>query len=748
VSRFILCLFSVVFSTVPSLRAQPIGSWQEYLPYSNATDLCSSAQQIFTATPFSCFSLMSATGEIKRLSRISGLSETGVATIFCTPNGTLIIAYKNSAIDIVRNNKVTTVNALQLKPINGDKQIYQISGDDETCYLSTGFGIVLLNLLKNEIGDNWILGDNGGYLKINATLLYNGYYYAATTDGLKRIPAGAANPADYKNWQMVSGTGNLPVGDVQQMAVAGAKLFLQRDTMLYLQQNASYLPVYHNSNQWKSISGSYDKLYICERYNGAAFVQEILADGQLGEKITDPLIEYPGKAISWQNSLYIADSLNGLLEKNSVGITAIVPNSPAAVASGDLLTKDQSWWAATGRSISYFTEHNFTIYNADGQALPLETATIGPLALDKAGTLWAGTNGSGLLKKSGAVFTVVKSPLLQPAVDSALAYRVGGLAVDKDDNLWISNAGAANGLVVRLNDGTAKSFSIPFTYERNALTQVLIDDNQQKWIVSPGGNGLFCFNDGQTINNSADDQWRYYRSGKGNGNLPSNDVLCLAKDDYGFVWVGTADGIGIIQCVEQVFQGQGCDAVLPVVQTDQFAGYLFKGEEVRSIAVDGANRKWIGTNNGVWLISAGGEKTIHRFTTANSPLLSNNILKIAIDATDGNVLFSTAAGICAFKSDATAVSAERSTNVKVYPNPVPPGYNGQIAVRGLVNNAIVKITELNGRLVNQGRALGTQFVWDGHDLQGKSISTGVYLVFATDESRTAQLVTKIVFIQK
>ena len=142
-----------------------------------------------------------------------------------------------------------------------------------------------------------------------------------------------------------------------------------------------------------------------------------------------------------------------------------------------------------------------------------------------------------------------------------------------------------------------------------------------------------------------------------------------------------------------------------------------------------------------------GDKTIYHFTTANSPLLHNDIRHIAIDASDGTVFFSTASGLCTFKGDAT-VGGTTNTNVLVYPNPVPPGYTGPVAIRGLVNNATVKITELNGRLVYEGRALGGQMVWNGLNIQGRTIATGVYLVFVSDESRREQLVTKIVFIQR
>src|SRR5947207_15278998 len=101
------------------------------------------------------------------------------------------------------------------------------------------------------------------------------------------------------------------------------------------------------------------------------------------------------------------------------------------------------------------------------------------------------------------------------------------------------------------------------------------------------------------MDNTNDDRWKYFHGGAGNGNLPVNEVLCLAKDKNGFIWVGTADGIGVIQCSQNVFTSSGCEAILPVVQQGNFAGYLFKGEEVRSISVVVVDRKWIANNKGV-----------------------------------------------------------------------------------------------------------------------------------------------------
>ena len=323
---------------------------------------------------------------------------------------------------------------------------------------------------------------------------------------------------------------------------------------------------------------------------------------------------------------------------------------------------------------------------------------------------------------------------------------MSGLSFDSEKNLWVSNYGSHQQLHVRKPDGNWRSFAVPFALAENAVAQIVIDVLGQMWIASPKGNGLICFNHGTSIDNQADDKWKLFRAGSGNGNLPDNNVLSLAKDKNGFIWVGTSNGIGIIPCVQQVFSSAPCEAVLPIVQSGNFNGYLFNGEQVQTIAVDGADRKWVGTKNGVWLISPDGEKTIHHFTEDQSPLLSNDVQSIAIDGFTGEVFFSTAKGVCSFRSNATE-GTNQNQNVLVFPNPVPPGYTGPIAIRGVVENGIVKITELNGRLVYQANALGGQVTWNGKDYTGNRVASGVYLVLITDNNRKSNLATKIVFLK-
>ncbi|NCX95688.1 MAG: T9SS C-terminal target domain-containing protein, partial [Chitinophagia bacterium] len=250
-----------------------------------------------------------------------------------------------------------------------------------------------------------------------------------------------------------------------------------------------------------------------------------------------------------------------------------------------------------------------------------------------------------------------------------------------------------------------------------------------------------------TLANAADDATWLLSTGSGSGNLPSTTVNSLAIDKNDNLWIGTADGIAILYNASSAIRLKS-DAETPVVQYDQYAGYLFKGEIVRAIAVDGANRKWIGTDNGVWLLSpdAVNSSILLRFTTQNSPLPDNRIRKITIDNVTGIVYIGTENGVVAYRGTATE-GGKTNGDVKSFPNPVPPGYQGTIAIKGLATNADVRITDMSGQLIYRTTALGGQAIWNGKDYTGRRPASGVYLIFATNTDGSQTYSGKMVFME-
>ncbi len=759
-------LYYLVFALPGSIRAQipPLGQWRDHLPYHQALQVAGSATQIWCATPWSIFSIDLADHNIDRYSKVNGLSEAGISRMGLNEAGDqLVIGYNNSLIDILEEKTVHRIDAIKNSSVTGDKTINDIFNYGQQAYLGTGIGIIVIDLGKYEIKDTYIIGNTGNKVRVNGLTVAGSFFYAATEEGLKRAGVTGNNLADFRNWQNVSGINGLTTGAVTAIGVWQQQLVVLKNDSLFLQINNGWQFLYGNEWTIRNINISGGKLLVSEELGGAGRVRVLSAGGVVDELIQNATFtRQPRQAIFAGGHYWIADSLSGLTSYASGQFESFVPNSPYSRAAGPLqILNNTLWigaggvtptWGATGNKDGMYSFRDGSWRNINAGNLPLLDSfpDIVSLAIDAVDeSIWAGSYGGGLLqlKTDGKAQIYKQNSPLQAAYFAPGSYRVSGLAFDTEHNLWISNYGALQQVKVRKQDGSWRNFFIPYSIADNGVGPIVIDDVNQKWIMAPNGNGLFCFNHGQTIDNPADDRWKWYRAGRGNGNLPDNQVLSLARDKSGFIWIGTRQGIGIIQCPQEVFTSTGCEALLPVVQQDNFAGYLFSDEQVQSIAVDGADRKWIGTKNGVWLISADGSKTIARFTAANSPLLSDDVQQIGIDGNSGEVYFSTSKGICSYRGEATEGNSSNE-NVLVFPNPVPPGYTGTIAIRGLTNNGIVKITEMDGRLVYQTRALGGQAVWNGKDYKGRTISTGVYLVLVSDDNKQEKTVTKIVFVSK
>lgn len=757
---FVIFIFLVLSREVPAQDLQPVGQWRDHLPYNTAIAVAATDQTIWCATPYSIFSVDKAENSIERWSRTNGLSETGITAFgLNSTSSKIVLAYASGGVDILYRNDVFNIDDIRRSNINADKTITDILVTDNLAFLSAGLGIFVLDLDKNQVKGTYIIGAGGAFAKVNQVAILNNTLYAATSEGLKSAPLNSPNLPDFRSWQLISTATGLNTGASQNVKAFGNRLLVRVKDSLFVSNGNRFDFFFHDGRTIRSIDVSANKPIIHE--TGRSLV--LRADGSVESILENSTFTTaPNQAIADGNNFWVADSAAGLSKITGNSYTSFNPNSPAGIATGEMRSSAGKLWVASGSvndqwqatnrrdGLYLFSENQWQNYRRESFRVFDTLNDIISVAVDKRdGAVWAGSFGGGLLNiKAGNTFSVFKqNSAIQPAYFQPGSYRVAGLAFDNDNNLWISNYGANQPLVLRKADGSFRSGSIPFPLAENAVAGIVIDDLNQKWIISPKNNGLLCLNHGASIDNTADDQWKWYREGRGNGNLPSNNVLSIAKDKTGFIWIGTDRGIGLIQCTQQVFTGQSCEAVLPVVQQDNFAGYLFRDERVQSIAVDGADRKWIGTKNGVWLISATGEKTIYRFSTANSPLLNNDVRSISIDETTGEVFFATASGLCSFRSTATEAGSTNS-NVLVFPNPVPPTYTGTIAIRGLANNSIVKITEMDGRLIYQTRALGGQAVWSGKDYNGRKISTGVYLVLVSDDARTEKMVTKIVFINK
>ncbi|MGC9344316.1 MAG: two-component regulator propeller domain-containing protein, partial [Bacteroidales bacterium] len=327
-------------------------------------------------------------------------------------------------------------------------------------------------------------------------------------------------------------------------------------------------------------------------------------------------------------------------------------------------------------------------------------------------------------------------------------YRLGGLTFDRQKNLWITNSGVAEPLSVLTRDGEWISYRVPEITNLN-LGDIIITQSGHKWFILRGGNGLYVYDDKGTLENDDDDEMKKVSVVDRNNKVITNEIISIAEDRKGNIWLGTNEGVLVYYSPNRVFSGENFYAQQIIVPRNDGSGLgdpLLGTETVQCIEVDGANRKWLGTRNGgVFLVSEDGLEEVRAFNTDNSPLLSNNISDIAINDESGEVFFATNNGIISYVSDATEPD-DAFSDVYVYPNPVREDYQGNVIISGLVENTYVKITDVNGNLVHESRSLGGQAVWDGKNLRNERVSTGIYLVFCSTEDGLQTHVTKLLFI--
>ena len=335
---------------------------------------------------------------------------------------------------------------------------------------------------------------------------------------------------------------------------------------------------------------------------------------------------------------------------------------------------------------------------------------------------------------------------------------VTGTKFDQKGNLWVLNSSApttalmkyANGSFTKMNHSELMKLNRGQLKNRSngELSKIIIDSKGVMWFV----NNNWVLPAIYQYNTDNDEIIAYENIVNQDGTRLNiqEGIRCVAEDLEHNIWVGSSVGPFMLESSE-IEDGGSTFTQVKVPRNDgtNYADYLLTGIDISSIAIDGGNRKWIGTfNNGVYLISADNMTQIHHFTTDNSKLLSNTIMSIAINPTSGEVFFGTDKGLCSYISDATATNSEMTTdNVWAYPNPVEPGYAGPITITGLSLNADVKILTANGAIINEGRSNGGTYVWDGCDQKGRRVASGIYMVATATSKGEKGTVCKIAIVR-
>ncbi|MBK7764192.1 MAG: T9SS type A sorting domain-containing protein [Bacteroidetes bacterium] len=749
---FILCFYCILFLPLVSpAQLVPVGNWQSHFSYNSAKSVEKVHAKMFAADA-NLYSYSVTENEYTTYSKVNGLNDVNISFLrFDAESDILLIVYENSNIDLMLGNIFINIPDIKNANLTGSKRINSVYFKNKLAYLCTDFGIVVLNLQKYEIKETYILQQAAEILKIKSLTSYEGSFYAATSNGIYKANENSSALQNFASWVSISDKTN------DWIFTHHNKLYCaDADSMFVI--NADILQAHYQSGSpIYNIRLGNENMYLCEKNDDRRCIMIL---NQNAIPIDSTFGINPNDVVEWNNQdLWEADEWEGLIKlTNRKDKSLFNPNGAFTNSFYSLTQSGEDIYVASGGDagwqpsfnsggISKFKQGTWTWFNRfNGIPNMDSTLDITSVAIDKRNqNIYATSFGGGLLEihpdKSAVVYK--NNGFLLSQIGNPGATVLMDVVFDDLHNLWMTNYGAAAQVVVKKADGTWQNFTLPFPSSQKYVSKIIVDDSRQKWVIGARGTGLFVLNDNNTIDNKNDDQMRLLTTGTGNGNLPNNEVLSIAKDRDGKIWVGTNDGIGIINCPENIFES-GCEAELKIVKYDLNAGLLFQRESINAIAVDGANHKWIGTNNGVWLISDDAEKIIHQFNKDNSPLPSNEIKSIVIQPVSGEVFIATNEGLVSYRSEATDAH-ESNAELLVFPNPVPSNYAGTIAIKGLVENADVRITDVAGQLVYRTKALGGQAVWNGKNYLGQKPHTGVYLVFVSNADGSESKAGKFIY---
>jgi len=761
-----ILLFLIGCWSVTTWAQTPIGTWRTHHAYSRLNSLAVDKQTVYAAGKQALLRYHPDDEQPRTISRADGLSEAGIATIaYDSVSRTLMIAYNSANIDLVRNGEVYNLSDIRRADIDGDKTVHRIRFHNGRAWLCCGFGTVVVDLSRQEVAGTYYLGGAVYDVAFTATEVV-----AATTKGLMRIAIDDPYPNIASRWQCDS-TLN-PLGETPLMLAAfDNSLFCVNQTFQpdslrlyrYDADNSRHLVDYGNI---QSMQVTPAWLTVCkwssvDLYHSATSTATTLNGGDYWTGMANhDAITYDG------HTLWVAHDYYGLLAIDiaTPGVVAsIIPNAPLNNDNVYRLSADKHHLlVAPGGKRTTFENlylpaqvcslEDERWQHLNGSALDtlrdiVEAVTDPTDAAHIVAASW----GYGIVdirnRQVSAVYNETNSNgMLQPYVSGTYrSLRTAAVAFDRYGNLWATNSLNRYGLVERSADGTWHRFDTYSMVGSNELDHVLCD-SVRGYIWFYGKANMLYAHDGQS-------RMAYVDPNNGSKKTTTG-VNCVVQDHHGDLWIGTNGGIKVIYDAYKVFANGGNGEKSPVtcsniiIDNGSFVEYLMAYESITCIAVDGANRKWVGTlNGGLYLIADNGLRELQHFTTQNSPLLSNRILSIAIHPTSGEVFVGTDQGVISYRSTATYATAEPDEDIHAYPNPVEPDYDGPIAIKGFTRNALVHITDAAGHVVYSTRALGGQAIWYGRTNSGQRVASGVYYVFASDEEKGNRSVTKILVVR-
>ena len=765
-----MMLATLLLTCVTTQAAQDDG-WTLYPAYHNNTFNQPAADRVYALYDGNLLSYSSADSEVRQLTKLNGLNDHSIIRMgYSFIQRCLVLIYADANIDLLYDNG-RVINIPQLKNGNdGTLVINSLTVSADWAALATNTGVTVIDLKKKEVKGAYVLGVNCA-----AAAVYDGAIFAARPGALTYCLL-TDNPSDATRWRTARSETAL------QLLPFGKGLFYTSPAGLFRLTGS---PTSGTFTARQLSASAFTSVFADARQAVFANAAEVVVSEAAHP---DQLSSYAAGA-AWKQVSRAADGTfwattnDGQLQAYKLAEGAFRPVGTPIGGYGPkrdlcyyMTTVDKRLLIAGGRLDPYDRVHypgTLMIYeNGQWNAFQEEgiaTQTGAPyrdmtcIVQDpKDATHHFATSTTGLYEFRNNQFVRYYSntnALLQSAVSNGdkRYIRLDGLSYDQQGNLWIVNNQVDTVLRVLLADGSWTKVYSPSLSMAPTLERTLIDKNNNLWVasrrtVSNHMSGLLCLNFNSTPSNTSDDVERYRSScvNEDGTRVDLQSIYSLTVDQSGWLWVGAASGVYVIEKPADWFKEDFTITQIKVPRNDgtNYADYLLANVPVSAVAVDGANRKWIGTyGSGLYLVSPDGTSILKHFTASQTPLLSDNIYSLAANLETGEIMIGTDAGLCSYQGKATrAFEKLDEHNVNVYPNPVRPDYHGNVTITGLTQEADVKVMTVGGQVVAGGKSIGGTFVWDACNQSGQRVATGVYYILVVTSDAGSGIVAKVTVI--
>lgn len=757
-----LLLLLLLISQV-SIAQDFSNEWEAFFSYSNIIDIEQNGDLVYAASDNSIFVYDTISQTFETITTVNGLSGEAISQIhYSETKDLLVIAFVNGLIQIVpATGNVINVVAIRDKqtiaPAN--KSINEFLENGDLLYMAADFGIAIFNLELLEFDDTYFIGDNGAQLQINSIDISAGFIYAATTSGGIRR-ASISNPflLDFMNWTQINGDiwDEMTSFNNTIYAVTTGRFVASPNVTGSFAGTGLQLP-----------SRALDVHVTNDRITYATRDFIIIYDTNLNEVFRVDDID--GESFNYTSAILIDDNLfigtqtDGMIRIDSTNPTDfefIIADGPSQNSVFSVQTLPNELWVTYGfhdvfytpdnatRGISHLVEDgwiNYTSSEVNGlRSIP--NLTINP---DNPNDIVVHSMNNGLLdfidEVAGTTYGVNNSSLVSILPPSDFFVRIPDGAYDSQGNLWVIQQQVDLALHKRSPTGQWTAYDVGEVYEdlanASSTTKIVITNND-KIIFGSTDEGVIAFD-------PVTNQYSRIIQGLQQGDLVNNYVASLSIDQRGQLWIGSNLGLRVLSSANSLFSDDIPDSRAIIIEDiNGIPRELLADEAVLDIEVDGNNNKWVATgSSGVFLFNPSGRETLFQFTKDNSPLPDNEVRDIAIDEISGLVYFATRNGLVAFKGDRASRPQDNLENVFAFPNPVRPGFEGNVTIDGLTNRARVKITDIEGNLVYEEVSQGGSILWDTRSFAGNKVASGVYMLFISTDDNIETTVSKIMIVR-